>query len=301
MQRLGMECLAHSEINKDADRTYNLFFNDENNLGDLTKIDFEKIPQADILLAGFPCQTFSILGKRKGFDDERGQIIYHLSKILRARKIPYFILENVKGLASHGSGETLASIVALLSDSGYKVFHEVLNSADFGVPQDRERIYFVGIRNDLLKKDFSFPKPRGAQVPFSSIVGVFENSNVQDINHPTFKKYLNNKYNKGRVDINEILKDDYTVVDTRQSDLRTYKNKCATLRLGRQGILYVRQGKLYKLSGQEALLLQGFTKEYARKSFAIPQSLLLRQAGNAMTVNVINAIGKSLLDCIEKS
>lgn len=262
--RLGLEdallkCLGHSEINSDANYTYRLFFNNDNNLGDLTKLKAQDIPKSDVLLAGFPCQTFSILGKRKGFGDERGQIIYYLSNILKTTQTPYFIFENVKGLINHNSGKTLLSIIKLLEDAGYKVFYKVLNSINYGVPQERERVYIVGIRHDLYYKDFIFPNDNNT-VPFSSIVGVFKNNNTQDIMHPTFQKYLNNKYNKGRVDINTILQNNYTVVDTRQSDLRVYNNKCATLRLGRHGVLYVYNGKLYKLSAQEALLLQGFQK-----------------------------------------
>ena len=102
-------------------------------------------------------------------------------------------------------------------------------------------------------------------------------------------------------DINEILKQDYAVIDTRQSDLRVYVDKCPTLRTGRHGILYVRDRKLHKLSGLEALLLQGFPKEYVMKAMNIPNSKLLAQAGNAMTVNVIRSIGEKLLSYIEES
>src|SRR5574344_362955 len=100
--RLGLEsagfvCLAHSEINSDADKTYKQFFNDNNNLGDLTMISPDKLPDCSLYIAGFPCQTFSIVGKRAGFNDERGQIIYYLSNFLKTKKTPYFIFENVKG------------------------------------------------------------------------------------------------------------------------------------------------------------------------------------------------------------
>ena len=295
----GMTCVAHSEINPDADDTYKKFYNDNNNLGDLTQVAIDKIPQCDILIAGFPCQTFSIVGKRAGFDDERGQIIYYLKNILKQKKIPYFIFENVKGLVNHNKGQTLKAIVELLDNAGYIVAYKILNSIDYGVPQLRERIYFVGIRKDLYTKPFIFPCS-------TNYVGIknfllSSNNDILEINHPTFKKYLSNKYNKDRINIEELLEQDYTVIDTRQSDLRVYIDKFPTLRTGRHGILYVRNKKLYKLSGQESLLLQGFTKEYVMKAKNIVNSKLLAQTGNAMTVNVIRAIGESLLNYVEEN
>lgn len=297
LELLGLECIAHSEINSDSDFTYQIFYNDNRNLGDLTTLDYNSIPDSDILIAGFPCQTFSIVGKRAGFKDKRGQIIYHLKNILINKNIPYFILENVKGLVNHNNGRTLNTIIELLDNAGYKTTYKVLNSIDYKVPQLRERIYFVGIRKDLYNKPFKFPI-QSKQVKIKDFL-LPTNNNITDIKHPTFQKYLNNKYNKGRVNINDILQKDYTIIDTRQSDLRIYINKCPTLRTGRHGILYVKNKQLHKLSGLESLLLQGFPKEYVLKATHLSNAKLLSQAGNAMTVSVIRAIGKSLLDYIE--
>lgn len=294
----GMECVAHSDIDADADYTYKIFYNDNRNLGDLTKVKYNNVPDCDIMIAGFPCQTFSIVGKRAGLDDERGQIIYHLCKILNNKNIPYFIFENVKGLVNHNHGKTLRAILSLLNDAGYEVFYKVLNSINFGIPQLRERVYFVGIRKDLCNKPFLFPEEQ-PPVNIEKFL-LSNNSDIQDINNPTFRKYLLNKYNKGRIDIENILQRDYTIIDTRQSDLRIYENKCPTLRTGRHGILYVKNKQLHKLSGQEALLLQGFPKEYVFKAMDLPNTKLLSQAGNAMTVNVISAIGKCLINYIEE-
>lgn len=302
--RLGLElagftCVAHSEINTDSDYTYRAFYNDNRNLGDLTQIDYQQIPECEILIAGFPCQTFSIVGKRAGFQDERGQIIYHLKNILVNKNIPYFIFENVKGLVNHDKGKTLNTIIKLLKNAGYEISYKVLNSIDYGVPQLRERIYIVGIRQDLYNKPFIFPAPVN-HIGIKNFL-LSSNNNIQDIMHPTFQKYLFNKYNKERIDIKEILKQDYAVIDTRQSDLRVYIDKCPTLRTGRHGILYVKNGKLHKLSGPEALLLQGFPKKYIIKAMNINNTKLLSQAGNAMTVNVIQAIGEKLLNYTEEN
>lgn len=98
----------------------------------------------------FPCQTFSIVGKREGISDKtKGQIIYHIGEILKIKQPKFFILENVKGLLSHNQGNTLKTILKILENSNYKVNYEILNSNNFGLPQSRERVYFVGIRNDL--------------------------------------------------------------------------------------------------------------------------------------------------------
>lgn len=305
--RLGLEnnnaeCVAHSEIDTVTNHTYRLFFgNEEKNFGDLMKINTQELPNFDILIGGFPCQTFSIVGKRAGFEDYRGQIIYGLIKILTEKNIPYFILENVKGLVNHNKGETLNTILLALSEAGYYVDFKVLNSENYGVPQFRERIYFIGIKKDLMKKSFNWPSP--TSIPDIKDYLIDTDNDILDFDNPTWQKYINNKYNKGKFNFYEILREDYLVLDWRQSDLRVYRGKTPTLRTGRHGILYVKDGKLKKLSGYEGLLLQGFPKSLADKSkkAKINNNKLLSQAGNAMTVSVISAIGKSLLECVEEN
>lgn len=268
--RLGLEnngviCVGHSEIDETPDFTYKLFFgNEEKNYGDLTKINIAKLPDFDILIGGFPCQTFSIVGKREGFADSRGQIVYGLIKILTEKNVPYFIMENVKGLVNHNNGNTLKSILQAFDDAGYDVKHEVLNSEYYGVPQFRERIYFVGIKKELVKQKFIWP----TQVVTPDIRDylIDTDNDILDINNPTWQKYINNKYNIGRFDFDKILSEDYLVMDWRQSDLRLYRNKIPTLRTGRHGILYIKNKKIKKLSGFEALLLQGFPIELALKA-----------------------------------
>ncbi len=300
LEKAGCVCMGFSEIMASSIKTYNVLHNtkDEKNFGDLTKINPKELPNFDIMLAGFPCQAFSIIGQRKGFEDERGQIIYHLIKILKHQKVPYFILENVKGLINHDKGKTLITIIKALEDVGYYVGWKPLNSVDYGVPQMRERIYFIGIKKDKINSGkYKWPE----QVPLPKIERYLsdDNSSILNINDKGFQKYLSNKYNKNNHDLNKILSEDYLVIDTRQSDLRIYRNKVPTLRTGRHGILYVKSGKIKKLSGFESLLLQGFDKERAKKaSEKIVDSKLLSQAGNAMTVNVIELLGKSLIEYI---
>lgn len=308
--RLGLErgmgavCVGFCEIEATSEKTYRELHDTEGerNFGDLTQIDASELPDFDLMIAGFPCQTFSIVGQREGLEDERGQIIYHLIRILKEKNTPYFILENVKGLTNHDRGRTFKIIVEELKKAGYTTSYKVMDSRFAGVPQMRERIYFVGIRNDLAKNgEFLFPD----EIEASDLKEYLcdENSEILDPNNETFQRYLNNKYNKGKYDINEILREDYLVLDTRQSDLRLYRGVVPTLRTGRHGILYVRDGKLRKLSGFESLILQGFDKEIAKRVSEhqdIRNTHLLSQAGNAMTVNAIELISKQLLSYIKE-
>ena len=305
LENLGMQCVGFSEIDRNSIKTYREFFGEEEkNYGDLMKVNFDDLPDFDLMIAGFPCQTFSVIGKRTGMKDRRGQIIFGLIDIMVAKNLKYFILENVKGLLNHGTGESMKIILESLDEAGYKVFWKLVNSLDYGVPQMRERIYFVGVRKDLIKKDVPFNFPPLVKKP--ELKDYLVDTDELEFNekkraYETFLKYLENKYNRGKFSVEKLLKEDFLVIDTRQSDLRLYRGKVPTLRTGRHGILYVRDGKFRKLSGYESLLLQGFPKDLSEKvKGKIADVYLLSQAGNAMTVNVVEAFGKSLLDFINK-
>lgn len=300
--RLGLilnnfECIGHSEINKDSDYTYNCFFGQEINYGDLMQIDTNILPEFDFLIGGFPCQTFSIVGKRAGFNDNRGLVIYGISKILKDKNVPYFLLENVKGLINHDKGNTLKIIIKELEGLGYKIYYKVLDSLDFGVPQMRERVYIVGIKSELLKKEFMWPEKENNIEKIEDYLINYNNNKYIDENDPVFQKYLSNKYNNNKYSFEDLVCKDYQIIDYRQSDLRIYYNKIPTLRTGRHGILYSKNKRLYKISGKEALLFQGFPFDFLEKvdKYNISDNKLLSQAGNAMTVPVIKKIVKQIL------
>lgn len=137
------ECAWYSENDKHAIKTYERHFNHEN-YGDATTINADSLPDIDLLAAGFPCPSFSVAGRRLGFEDTRGTLFFDVARILDAKQPQYFILENVKGLVSHDNGQTLRTILRVLDGLGYDVQCKVLNSKDHGVPQHRERIYIVG-------------------------------------------------------------------------------------------------------------------------------------------------------------
>jgi len=311
LEKLGMECIGFSEIDKSAENTYRYFFgNNEINYGDLMKIKPSDLPNFDLLVAGFPCQAFSIVGKRKGLKDERGQIIFGLIKILKTKKIKYFILENVKGLLNLEKGQTFESILKFLNLEGYAVTAKIMDSSHYGLPQKRERIYFMGIRKDLIE-NFSDFYAYFHQYPERKKMNNIRQYLIDDDNiaftgtqkksYQTFLSYLRNKYNKSKTSANDLLKEEFLIIDTRQSDLRLYREKIPTLRTGRHGLFYVKENTFRRLSGYESLLLQGFPKKLAKKvKRKVPENQILSQSGNAMTVNVVKACGESLMDFTEK-
>ncbi|NLD20730.1 MAG: DNA (cytosine-5-)-methyltransferase [Clostridiales bacterium] len=137
-------CIGYSEINKYAIQIYQSKFPEHKNYGDITKINEKELPDFDLFVGGFPCQAFSIAGKRGGFDDTRGTLFFDCARILKEKQPRNFILENVKGLLSHDNGRTFKTIINTLTELGYCVEWQVLNAKNFGVPQNRERVFIVG-------------------------------------------------------------------------------------------------------------------------------------------------------------
>lgn len=146
LERAGFKCVGYCEIDEYASNLYKAYFNtsEEKYFKDAATLKTEELPDFEILCAGFPCQSFSIAGRRKGFDDTRGTMFFEIIRILKDKRPRYFILENVKGLLSHNCGKTFKTILKLLTDLGYSVQWQLLNSKFFSVPQNRERVYIVG-------------------------------------------------------------------------------------------------------------------------------------------------------------
>jgi len=172
LQNLGGKCIFTSEWDKDAKRTYKANFG-ETPFGDITKEETKQyIPDNfDVLCAGFPCQAFSIAGKRGGFEDTRGTLFFDVAEIIKRKQPKAIFLENVKGLRNHNGGKTLATILNVLrNDLGYFVPEpEIVNAKDFGVPQNRERIYVVGFHSSTGVNKFNYPKPLNKKVTFADI------------------------------------------------------------------------------------------------------------------------------------
>lgn len=296
LEQAGYKSVGYSDTSKLAVKTYSLLHDvtDEPYFYNLKRIKCETLPDYDLLIAGFPCQSFSVIGRKDGFFDTRGQIIFHIARILNETKPKAFLLENVKGLVTHDKGKTIATIISELNGAGYDVTYKVLTSLDYGTPQMRQRVYFIGARKNLNKNivDFKWPTPI-KKPPLSNYL--IDNQLANEERLEILEHYLRNDTNKGKYTVDGIRKMEGKIIDTRMNDLRIYEERCPTLRAQRDGILYVKNHLIYQLTGYEALLLQGFPKEYADKvKNEVSDRHLLMQAGNAMTVTVIKLLGEAI-------
>ena len=289
-KELGIEIenVFSSEINKYSIETYKANFNDEEIKGDIMEISEKEIPNFDILLAGFPCQPFSQAGKQKGLDDPRGQLFFEIIRIIKAKKPKAFLLENVKRLKTHDNGKTLELMLEELKKIGYKNLHfEVLRAKDFGVPQNRERLFIVGFKDG--KKKFEFPDPVKTKVKVGNIL----EKKVDD------KYTISDKLWEGhqRRKTENSLKGKgfgYTLFNknseyTNTISARYYKDGSE--------ILIEQKGKNpRKLTPREAARLQGFPDE-----FKIPVSDVqaYKQFGNSVTVPVIKEISLKILNSLK--
>ena len=286
-QKLGGTCVFSSEIDKFAIQPYEANWG-ETPSGDITKIDEKDIPSFDILLAGFPCQAFSIAGKRKGFDDTRGTMFFEIERILEYHKPKCFMLENVKGLLSHDKGNTFRVMKDILENKlGYKIYYQVLNAKDFGVPQNRERIIIVGFKNHDIK--FEFPKPTGIKTKLGDILekDVPEKYTISDkiwASHQRRKEMHKAKGNGfGYSLFNE--KSPYTSTIS----ARYYKDGSE--------ILVEQKGKNpRKLTPREAARLQGFPDDF---KLVVSDLQCYKQFGNSVPTKMIEAVANNVIKALK--
>lgn len=279
-----------SEIDKYAQATYSLNYKDTPH-GDITQINEQDIPEHDIILAGFPCQAFSIAGYRKGFEDTRGTLFFDVARIAKYHKPKVLFLENVKGFVGHDNGNTFKIVKETLKELGYKVFAEVLNSKDYGIPQNRERIYIVA----FLDHDIEFKFPKKIE--------------LQNTIHKYLEKEVSNKYYYNDKPLYQHIKNDVVSEDTvyqwRRKYVRENKNGvCPTLTAnmgtGGHNVPIVKDKKgIRKLTPRECASFQGFDK-----TFQFPKDLAeshkYKQIGNSVTVNVIEEIAKEIKNVLSK-
>ena len=322
------ECIGFSEIDKNAISIYKHHFPMHHNYGDASRIDERTLPDFDLLVGGFPCQAFSVAGKRLGFNDTRGTLFFEIARILAHKRPRHFLLENVKGLLSHDEGKTFAAILGVLSDLGYRVEWQVLNSKDFGVPQNRERVFFVGHLGDGCPgKIFHFGEDdrtvagvREQQPVANTITARYEGSQA------TWSYVVEGKLNapeeltKGRGQAERVYSIDGIATTqnalgggggaktglyaipvltpdrpaARQNGRRFKENGEPSFTVTAQDQHGVYDGfRIRRLTPRECERLQGFPDDwtrYADTGKEMSDSARYKACGNAVTVNVIEAI-----------
>jgi DNA (cytosine-5)-methyltransferase 1 len=286
-ESVGAECVFTSEWDKHAQITYQANFGDIP-FGDITQIKESEIPKFDILLAGFPCQPFSSIGKREGFKHEtQGTLFYDVARIIDYHKPKAFLLENVAGLLTHDDGRTFTTIINVLTNLGYRLEYKILDSSDYGVPQKRERIYIVGFNKRKVKhSDFDFPKPRKQKVG----IGKFVESGHE---HLSISRHLQSVYiyklNDGRPEI--ITPESNFPVKTLVASYHKIQRLTGT---------FVKDGPtgLRLLSENECKAIMGFPK-----SFKVPVSRtqMYRQFGNSVAVPVVKGVARAIVRHLEQN
>ncbi len=241
-----VKCVFSCDIDEDCQRTYAKNFG-EKPAGDITAVKTENIPDHDILLAGFPCQPFSIIGHRKGFEDTRGTLFFEIARILEAKKPTAFVLENVKLLAGHNNGKTLKRIMVALRDLGYHADFRILNALNFGLPQKRERIFIVGF-----KKACSFDWPKGG-LPMIPLQDILE----EDVPE---QYYASAYIRKNRLKKQKPTKEPTIWHENKAGHISAYPFSCA-LRAGASYNYLLVNGER-RLTMREMLRLQGFPDSY---------------------------------------
>jgi len=283
-ERSGFDFVYSNDFDAFACQTYRTNFKDIDER-DIKDVEAYAIPDFDVLLGGFPCQPFSMIGKRKGLDDERAKSFFHIIKILAAKKPRAFLLENVKHLKLYDGGKVYQRIKNNLEWAGYKVKEAVLDSKDFGVAQHRERLYIIGFLDHSV--DFKFPEPSGTKVAVSSILekSVPEDYYLSERLLQTLLRHKERHISKGNGFGCSIL------------DKKGTSNTIVAGNMGRERNL-IKDRKTSKnkmgirtLTVRECARLQGFPDDFV---FPVSKTRAYHQIGNAVTVNVAGEIAKEI-------
>lgn len=278
------ECVFASDIDRDCQIAYEANFG-RKPVGDITKVKEQDIPDCDILFAGFPCQSFSICGDRKGFEDARGTLFFDIARILKEKQPKAFLLENVKQLRTHDRGQTLARIMETLENLGYEAQYQILNALHFGLPQKRERIFIVGFREP---HQFFWPQVEVPMKPLSEIletdVSEFYQASEQIRQNRLQKREGKKCYNEPTI-----------WHENKGGNISAYPYSCA-LRAGASYNYLLVNGER-RLTEGEMLRLQGFPDSY---KIVCSYSATRKQAGNSVAVPCVAAVIRSLLDVLQQ-
>lgn len=271
--RLKGECVFSSDIDKFAQESYEANFH-EKPVGDITKVNEKDIPDFDLLFGGFPCQAFSICGLQKGFEDTtKGTLFFDIARIIKEKQPKAFVLENVKNLASHNNGKTLATILSVLRDElGYYVDYKLLNALDFGLPQKRERIIIVGAKNPF-EMDWNF------NIKTKKTLSDILEDNV-DKKHYASKEIVEKRKAKHTAKVKPAIWH-----ENKSGNISSYPYSCA-LRAGASYNYLLVDGER-RLTPREMLRLQGFPDEF---KIVVSDTQTRKQAGNAIPVDMVSQV-----------
>lgn len=288
-QELGGECVFTSEWDKFAQKTYSINYGDAPH-GDISKIESQQIPDFDILLAGFPCQPFSQAGLKQGFSDTRGTLFFEIERIIKDKRPKAFLLENVKQLKGHDRGKTLKVIVNNLLALGYSVDYDVLRAGDFGVPQNRERLFIIGFDKEYFHLDddfhFIFPEPP----KLSTRVGDILEKDVDDsytISDKLYEGHLRRR-DEHKLKGNGF---GFSLFDANS----TYTNTLSARYYKDGSEILIDQGpnkNPRKLTPRECARLQGFPEDFI---IPVSNSQAYKQFGNSVAVPVVRAVANNLI------
>lgn len=291
---LGGKCVLSSEIDKYAKMTYQSYFNHMPK-GDITQIKPCEIEDFDILVGGFPCQPFSLAGHRKGFTDTRGTLFFEIEKILRCKMPKAFLLENVKGLKGHDKGNTYKVIKESLESMGYFVTEQVLAARDFGLPQNRERVYIVGFLEEEHFKHFKYPDKLNIETKLGKILEeeVDDKYTISDKLWAGHQRRKIEHKKKGNGFGFGLFNHDSEYTNTISA--RYYKD-------GSEILIEQKNKNPRKLTPLEAARLQGFPDELVEKArkAGVSDTQLYRQFGNAVPVNVVREVAKKMHEVLYK-
>lgn len=296
-----------SEWDKKAVETYKANFDDKIDIaGDITEVNENDIPEHDILLAGFPCQAFSLAGHKKGFEDARGTLFFDVARIIKRHNPKVVFCENVKNLVNHDRGRTFKVIKEILEELGYVVFYKVLNSKNFGVPQNRERIYIVAFQKDIAPNTFDFPEKTDDTKVIKDIVEEHEVSPKYYLSTAyleSLKKHKERHASKGNGFGYEIRSTDSVAGAIVCGGMGRERNLIIDNRLTNFTPVTHIKGEINrefvrKMTPREWARLQGFPNDF---KFVVADTHLYKQFGNSVTVPVIRAIAEKIKKCLDNS
>lgn len=287
LEQAGMKVVWANDIDADACATHSNWSDAAVFHGDIAKVDFAQVPRTDIIVGGFPCQGFSLAGPRR-IDDSRNTLYKHFVRAVEVRKPYAFIAENVKGILTLGGGAILEAIIQDFEDRGYHVEFKLLNAADYEVPQNRERVIFVGLRHDITTT-YSFPEPSGRRITIREALEGFNEPSPDDVcSAPYSSRFMSRNR---RRDWDELS---YTI-PAMAKQVPLHPSSPPMKRVSKD-LWVFGEGETRRFSWQEAAALQTFPEDLVFEGDLISK---YKQIGNAVPVKLAEAVGRSLVTALD--